>query len=108
MTPRPAIAAVAALGLLANGPCFGDRSTPPVTLRNESDAHVYIKVIGPGGRERGSRFQVGPRAEVLAHQLPSRAADCTRQVLVARTEDGREIDRAAPPLCDGETWVIGD
>lgn len=101
------VVAVVALGLLANAPC-GDRGPTPVIVRNESSLHVYIHVVGPAGRERGSIYELGPRSEDLIHQPPSVAGGCTRQVLIARTKEGREIDRVEPPLCGGETWVIGD
>jgi hypothetical protein len=32
---------------------------------------------------------------------------CRNTDLVARTEDGVEVDRRPPPFCRGERWIIG-
>lgn len=40
---------------------------------------------------------------VGSHENP-----CTSRDLVARTEDGTEIDHRPPPMCRGEEWVISD
>ena len=39
---------------------------------------------------------------------PSRFVEdrCTTGDLVAVAQDGSEVDRQAPPLCDGDEWVI--
>lgn len=109
---RIATLAMLALAMsMEGGPC-GDRGPTPVVVRNESNADVFIKVVGASGSERDTHTAVAAGAEGFVHELPSAdaagAGTCTTRVLVARTGHGREIDRVEPPLCRGDTWIIGD
>lgn len=100
--------ALTAVPLLAIGPC-GDRSPTPITFKNTSEHDVRIFVETQNGQERETRYVLGPGTEELVFSAPSQGiSTCTSRALTARTEDTNEkVDRAAPPLCRGDTWVIG-
>lgn len=90
-------AALAVLGLAMNmegGPC-GDRGSPPVVVRNETDTHVFIKVVGLSGRERATSHAVGAGAESYWHQVASAGPSGTgRCTLVSSSLARRTAERS--------------
>jgi len=43
----------------------------------------------------------------IENNMLNREDGCTRFAMVARTDDGREIDHQQAPICRDEEWRIG-
>jgi hypothetical protein len=78
------------------------RTDFPAGLENGTDDTVVIYVMA----DTGGEIQVANLAAGTGTEFGS-ATECSSDELVARTLDGAEVTRRAPPFCPGDTWVIG-
>jgi hypothetical protein len=86
------------------------RDTRGVRIFNDSDEAVTVLVLYPARESVPARETVltvyQPGESSIENNMLSAADGCTSFVMVARTEDGREIDRQDPPICRDEEWRI--
>ncbi|MGH8936364.1 MAG: hypothetical protein ACRDXD_08920 [Acidimicrobiia bacterium] len=73
-----------------------------VSVKNETDQRIHIFYPRPG--READLGPVNPGNTVLVSGTP----ECTDRPLIARNDAGEEVARREPPICHGETWVIGD
>jgi hypothetical protein len=97
------ILTVAAAGCLKWEP----RNTDGVTITNGTDETLTVVVLYPSPAEERDLVTYRPGESSLENSMIG-GGGCTRGDMVARTEDGREIDRQPAPICIDEEWLIGD
>lgn len=109
---------VLSMGLILGG-CPWDVGEPSlsasITAKNETDETLTFRLFAEGEWVDlpTPLLTPGQTAAVLSRALlfePSRLTvdGCTEGDLVAVAADGSEVARHAPPLCDGDQWVITD
>jgi hypothetical protein len=70
-------------------------------IENGTDRPIIVYVIQPDGEERFIELPPGEAGG-------AGSGGCNDFALIARTGDGREVDRLpAGDLCVSETWVVG-
>lgn len=111
MPDEPTATARRPVGYLAGLACVGclvwePRDTRGVSIVTASSETVTVVVLYPSGESELTTYRPG-EASVENNMLNAKDG-CTRFVLVARTEDGDEIDRQPAPICRDEEWRIGD
>ena len=82
------------------------RDTGGVSIVNASSETVTVVVLYLTGESDLAAYRAGESS--VENNMLNREEGCTRVTMVARTEDGREIDRQEPPICCDEEWRIGD
>jgi hypothetical protein len=95
--------AVAAAGCLNWEP----RNTEGVSIINGTDQTVTVVVLYPEPAEELELVTYRPGESSVENRMIGEGG-CTSSDMVARTEDGREIDRQPAPICVDEEWRIGD
>ena len=74
---------------------------------NDTDETVTVVVLYPSPPGEGELVTYPPGEESVENRMLGEGG-CTRSDMVARTEDGREIDRQPAPICNDEEWRIGE
>lgn len=69
------------------------------TVVNRTEHDLQLAYLKPSGEDNLGRVSAGATDTAA---VPG----CTSYPVVARTNDGSEIARRDPPICNGETWVI--
>ena len=82
------------------------RDTSGVSIVNASSETVTVVVLYPHGESELTTYRPGESS--VENNMLNRQDGCTRFAMVARTDDGREIDRQQAPICRDEEWRIGD
>lgn len=77
-----------------------------VEIRNGTEITVAVFTDSPAAGELRFALLVPDGTTEQVGMLGNDG--CTRVELIARTEDGTEVDRRPPPFCAGEGWVIED
>lgn len=105
------------LGLILQG-CPWDVGEPAIaaaiSAKNETDEPLTFRLFAHGESvELPTRLAPGHRGTVLSGDSLFEGSTltvdgCTVGDLVALAPDGSEVARHAPPLCDGDHWVITD
>lgn len=109
---------VLSMGLMLQG-CPWDVGEPgldaAITAKNETDEVLTFRLFAEGEWVDlpSPRLASGQTEPVLSRASlfePSTLTvdGCTEGDLVAVAPDGSEVARHAPPLCDGDHWVIRD
>lgn len=97
--------AICWLALACAGCLVGEPRDPSgVTLINGTDETVVVVVLYPSGEDVLSTYR--PSESSVENNMLNAADGCTRFAMVARSEDGREIDRQPAPICRDEEWHI--
>lgn len=102
--PAPAltIAITAFLLLGVNCPLSDEGRGTVLIFVNATSTRVTISAAG-----EPEPFDIVDAGETRRSiDAPNVAGECTESALVARNEEGEEVDRRPPPLCDGQTWII--
>lgn len=112
-----AMGLVLGMGLLLQG-CPWDMGEPAIaaiTAENETDEVITFRLFADGEWVDlpSPRLAPGQTDTVLSGASlfePSTLTvdGCTEGDLVAVAPDGSQVARHAPPLCDGDHWVITD
>lgn len=79
-------------------------NTEGVRIANETDEAVTVVVLYPAGES--SLVTYRPGEDSVENSMLNAQDGCTRFEMVARTEDGREIDRQPAPICRDDEWRI--
>ena len=74
---------------------------------NETDETVTVVVLYPSPVQHLELVTYRPGEASVENRMVGEGG-CTRVDMVARTEDGREIDRQPAPICHDEEWRIGE
>jgi hypothetical protein len=82
------------------------RDTRGVRIVNASSETVTVIVLYPSGEDELTRYRPGESS--IENNMLNANDGCTRFVMVARTEDGDEVDRQLAPICRDEEWRIGE
>jgi hypothetical protein len=82
------------------------RDTRGVTITNRTDETITVFVLYPAGESALNTYRPGESS--VENNMLNQEDGCTRFDMVARTEDGREIDRQPPPICRDEEWRISE
>jgi hypothetical protein len=98
-----AVVALAAAGCLRWEP----RNTEGVRIVNASSETVTVVVLYPSPAEERELVMYRPGEDSVENSMIGEGG-CTRADMVARTDDGRELDRQPAPVCMDEEWIIGD
>jgi hypothetical protein len=109
---------VLGMGLILQG-CPWDMGEPgiaaAITAKNETDQVITFRLLAEGEwiDLPTPRLAPGQTDTVLSggslFEPSTLTVDgCTEGDLVAVAPDGSEVARHAPPLCDGDHWVITD
>jgi hypothetical protein len=81
---------------------FSQDDHPVLMIENRSAQTVDIFVVTSTGEERIESTKIGP-----GQTLPyDRMGRCLDAVLVARDQQGREVDRSDTPICRPSIWII--
>lgn len=80
-------------------------NTEGVRIVNESGETVTIVVLYPSPAEHRDLVTYDPGEASVENSMIG-TDGCTRVDMVARTEDGREIDRQPAPICSDEEWRV--
>lgn len=81
------------------------RDTRGVRIINGTDETVTVVVRYPSPADELDLVTYRPGEESVENRMIGEGG-CTRSDMVARTEDGREIDRQPAPICVDEVWRI--
>jgi hypothetical protein len=81
------------------------RNTRGVRIINGTDETVTVVVLYPSPAEELNLVTYRPGEGSVENRMVGEGG-CTRSDMVARTEDGREIDRQPAPICVDEVWRI--
>ncbi len=84
------------------------RDTSGVRIVNSSSETVTVVVLYPEPAGESELTTYRPGESSVENNMLDREGGCTRFVMVARTEDGTEIDRQAAPICRHAEWRIGE
>jgi hypothetical protein len=84
------------------------RNTDGVTIVNDSSETVTVVVLFPEPARERELTVYRPGESSVETGMINWETGCTRVAMVARTEDGREIDRQRAPICVDEEWRIED
>ena len=99
--------ALCGIALASAGCLIGEpRDTSGVRIVNATSETVTVVVLYPTGESDLTTYRPGESS--IENNMLNREEGCTRFAMVARTEDGREIDRQEPPICREDEWPIGD
>jgi hypothetical protein len=79
-------------------------NTEGVRIVNESDETVTVVVLYPAGESVLVTYRPGEGS--VENSMLNAEDGCTRFEMVARMEDGREIDRQSAPICRDDEWRI--
>lgn len=82
------------------------RDTSGVRIINGTDETVTLVVLYPSPPGETELVTYRPGEESVENNMLNREEGCTRSDMVARAEDGREIDRQPAPICHDEEWRI--
>jgi hypothetical protein len=82
------------------------RDTRGVRIVNASSETVIVVVLYPAGESELTTYRPGESS--VENNMLNREDGCTRFDMIARTEDGDEIDRQTAPICRNEEWRIGE
>lgn len=82
------------------------RDTRGVRITNGTDETVTVVVLYPSPPGERELVTYRPGEKSVENNMLDREEGCTRADMVARTEDGREIDRQPAPICHNEEWRI--
>jgi hypothetical protein len=82
------------------------RDTSGVSIVNASSETVTVVVLYPHGESALNTYRPGESS--VENNMLNREDGCTRFAMVARTDDGHEIDRQQAPICRNEEWRISD
>jgi hypothetical protein len=84
------------------GGCWLDFGEPPSTVvENATDETIEIYFDRPGEEVLFRELEAGG--------LTALSAECNDEPMVARSQDGEEIDQIAEgEVCQGQVWRIGD
>lgn len=109
MGRRLAIGALLGMFAVTTTACltWEPRNTDGVTITNGTDETVTVVVLYPSPAEELALVTYRPGEESVENRMIGEG-ECTRADMVARTEDGREIDRQPAPICVDEEWLIGE
>ncbi|MEW5992018.1 MAG: hypothetical protein AB1736_11830 [Chloroflexota bacterium] len=84
---------------------IGDGGSNTLNFVNHSAESVQVVYVPDVGREFVLvKSWIGPGESASTVE----GLGCTSGTLVARNEAGEAVDRREEPLCQGETWRIGD
>ena len=81
-------------------------NTSGVTIVNASSETVTVVILYPEPARELELVTYRPGESSVEGSMLGEDG-CTRVPMVARTEDGREIDRQPAPVCRDEEWRIG-
>jgi hypothetical protein len=109
---------ILSMGMILQG-CPWDVGEPSlsasITAKNETDETITFRLFAEG---EWVDLPTPPLAPGQTAAVLSRASlfepstltvdGCTEGDLVALAPDGSEVARHAPPLCDGDHWVVTD
>jgi hypothetical protein len=105
--PTKVVGSLAALGLACAGCFVGEPRDPSgVSIVNATSETVTVVVLYPAGEDELNVYR--PGGSSVENSMLNARDGCTRFVMVARAEDGREIDQQPPPICIDEEWRIGE
>lgn len=109
MPRRLALGVLLAVIALAIAGClrWEPRNTEGVRIVNTSSQRVTVVVLYPSPAQELELVTYRPGEESVENRMIGEGG-CTRADMVARTEDGREIDRQPAPACIDEEWLIDD
>lgn len=82
------------------------RNTDGVSIVNASSETVTVVVLYPNRESDLVTYHPGESS--VENNMLNAADGCTRFTMIARSEEGREVDRQPAPICVDEEWVIGD
>ncbi len=110
MRRRLAIGAVLAVPTLALAGCLvGEpRNTDGVSIVNATSETVTVVVLYPEPAGESELNVYRPGGSSVENRMINWESGCIPFTMVARTEDGVEIDRQPAPICIDEEWRIGD
>lgn len=69
------------------------------TVVNRTEHDLQLAYLNPNGEDNLGRISAGATGTASPFL-------CTRFPVVARTDDGTEVARRDPPICEGDTWTI--
>lgn len=108
--PQGTLQALLALSglVLACSACivWEPRDTGGVRIVNGTDETVTVVLLYPSPPGETELVTYAPGEESVENNMLNREEGCTLFDMVARTEDGREIDRQPAPICRDEEWRI--
>ena len=105
--PLRAVLVATVLGLACVGCFFAEPRDPSgVSIVNASSETVTVLVLYPAGEDELSVYRPGESS--VENNMLNANDGCTRFDMVARTDDGTEIDRQPAPICRDDEWRIGD
>jgi hypothetical protein len=80
-----------------------------IGVENRTGQPVHVYYVVDGEENFLGRFIAGGSAimgDVRPNEDIGGRINCTIGDLVARAEDGTELERLPPPVCDDDTWVV--
>lgn len=83
---------------------FSQDDHPVVYIQNATSQKVDVVLVGDAGGEAVVTTGLAPGAATSYDRLAT--TTCTAGVLVARGQDGKEVDRSVGPVCRPSQWVI--
>ncbi|HEY5891131.1 MAG TPA: hypothetical protein VIW94_10575 [Acidimicrobiia bacterium] len=83
---------------------FEERIGPPA-VRNDLNESVEVFLIGEDGSEDSMPAPLPPGSSAGISQAVS-SEGCTTKILVARFDDGTEVEQRDPGLCEEEVWIV--
>ena len=106
MRRRIAVGPVLAVFVLALAGClvWEPRNTDGVMIVNATSETVTVVVLYPSGESDLVTYRPGESS--VENNMLNAADGCTRFAMVARAEDGRELDRQPAPTCVDDEWRI--